>query len=51
MTQSGSFMFIDVYLELSEVIQTKKILTFRSKLQQQLQNSFPQNKLKVYVNF
>ncbi|ORU77302.1 cation transporter, partial [Francisella tularensis] len=50
-TQSGRFMFIDVYLDLPEVIETKKILMFKSKLQQQLQNSFAQNKLKVYVSF
>lgn len=50
-TQSGRFMFIDVYLDLPELIETKKILMFKSQLQQQLQNSFPQNKLKVYVSF
>ncbi|MDE4972171.1 cation transporter, partial [Francisella tularensis subsp. holarctica] len=38
--QSGRFMFIDVYLDLPEVLVTKKILLFKSKLQQQLQNSF-----------
>ncbi|MDE4961673.1 cation transporter, partial [Francisella tularensis subsp. holarctica] len=50
-TQSGRFMFIDVYLDLPEVIEPKKILMFKSKLQQQLQNTFAQNKLKVYVRF
>ncbi|MDE5039671.1 cation transporter, partial [Francisella tularensis subsp. holarctica] len=50
-TQSGRFMVIDVYLDLPEVIETKKILMFKSKLHQQLQNSFAQNKLKVYVIF
>ncbi|MDE4955318.1 cation transporter, partial [Francisella tularensis subsp. holarctica] len=48
---SGRFMFIDVYLDVPEVIETKKILMFKSKLQQQLQTSFAQNKLKVYVSF
>ncbi|APC92109.1 MULTISPECIES: cation diffusion facilitator family transporter [Francisella] len=50
-TQSGRFMFVDVYLELPEVIEAKKILIFKTQLQQQLQNSFPQNKLKVYISF
>ncbi|MDE4947044.1 cation transporter, partial [Francisella tularensis subsp. holarctica] len=40
-----------VYLDLPEVIETKNILMFNSKLQMQLHNSFAQNKLKVYFSF
>lgn len=50
-TQSGRFIFIDVYLVLPEVIETQKLINFRSQLQYKLENYFLQNILKVYVVF
>jgi predicted Co/Zn/Cd cation transporter (cation efflux family) len=48
-TQSGRFIFVDIYLALPEKINLKKVIAIKSQIQQQLKSCFSQYKLKVYI--
>lgn len=48
-TQSGRFIFIDVFLELPEFINSKEIRVIKSQIRKELNNCFSQYKLKVYI--
>ncbi|AJC49262.1 cation diffusion facilitator family transporter [Allofrancisella guangzhouensis] len=49
-TQSGRFIFVDLYLDLPKIVDTQKILQFKTKLQREYERALPHNKLKVYIS-